>query len=110
MVTCSMCMPVSVKNVPPNCGTVAAHGLLDGIMPSPISLVHSMACRTVNATPKNMVANSQLRVQDLSCRFAASTPSTIVSELDNRQAVITVALAMLSLWKGVGHAGFAMRL
>jgi len=34
----------------------------------------------------------------------------MVSELESRQAVITVALAMLSLWNGVGHAGFEMRL
>src|SRR5579862_519082 len=103
-------MPVSVKNVPPNWGTVAAHGLLAGIMPSPISLVHSIACSTVKAAPKNIVASSQLRVQALSPRFAAITPRTIVSELDSRHAVINVAFAILGLPNGVGHAGLAMRL
>src|SRR5437660_1687848 len=32
MVTCSMCMPVSVKNVPPNCGTDGAHGLVNDVV------------------------------------------------------------------------------
>src|SRR5215469_169992 len=110
IVTCSMCIPVRVKNVPPNCGTVASHGLLDGIIPSPMSLVHSMACKTVNAAPKNIVARSQLRVHALSPRLAARTPSTMVRELESKQAVITVAFAMLGLPKGVGQAGFAIRL
>src|SRR5579885_2265512 len=109
MVTCSMCIPVRVKNVPPKSGT-DDQMLLDGVIFSTlISLVHSIACNTVNAAPKNMVASSQLRTQGLSPRFAARTASTMVSELDSKQAVITVALAMLSLWKGVGHGGCEMR-
>jgi len=40
----------------------------------------------------------------MSCRCAANTAITIVSELESRQAVITVALMMLSLPNGVGHA------
>src|SRR6266446_10443322 len=109
MVTCSMGMPVSVKKVPPNCGT-EDHAFPEGVILSAIKRVHSMACSTVNAAPKNMVASSQLRVHGLSPRFAARTPRTMVSELDSRQAVITVALAMLCFPKGVGQAGFAMRL
>src|SRR5580765_269802 len=103
-----MCMPVNVKNVPPNRGT-ADQGLPEGVMFSAMSLVHSMAWRTVKAATKNMVASSQLRVHGLSPRFAAMTASTIVRELDSRHAVMTVALAMLSLPNGVGHAGFEMR-
>src|ERR1700741_2155840 len=106
MVTCSMCMPVNVKNVPPNKGT-ADQTLLEGVIFSTtISLVHSIACRTVNAAPKNMVASSQLRVQALSFRFPAMTASTMVRELDSRHAVMMVALMMLSLLNGVGQAGF----
>src|SRR6516164_2472660 len=109
MVTCSICMPVSVKNVPPNRGT-CDQTLLEGVIFSTlISLVHSIACSTVNAAPKNMVASSQLRTQGLSPRCAAITASTMVSELESRQAVITVALAILSLPNGVGQAGFEMR-
>src|SRR5437660_1520686 len=108
MVTCSICIPVSVKNVPPNSGT-ADHGLPEGVILSAINLVHSIPCRTVKAAPKNIVASSQLRVQDLSPRLAAMTASTMVRELDSRHAVMIVALAMLSLPKGVGHAGFEMR-
>src|SRR5690348_9764155 len=97
MVTCNMCMPVSVKNVPPNSGT-CDQTLLDGVIFSTlISFVHSMACSTVKAVPKNIVASSQFRVHALSFRFAAITASTMVSELDNRHAVMMVALAMLSL-------------
>src|SRR2546427_7340270 len=105
-----MCIPVRVKNVPPNCGTVGAHGLVNGVMPSLISLLHSMPCSTMNAVPKAIVASSQLRVHALSRRCAANTPSTIVSELESRHAVMIVALKMLSLPNGVGHAGLEMRL
>src|ERR1700756_1385165 len=108
MVTCSMCRPVSVKNVPPNSGT-ADQGLPDGVILSAISRVHSWACNTVKAPPKNMVASSQFRTHGLSPRLAAITASTIVSELDSRQAVITVALMMLSRLNGGGHAGFEIR-
>ena len=102
-------MPVRVKNVPPNCGTLGAQGFVKGVMPSWINLVHSMACRMMKAPPKNIVASSQLRAQALSPRWAASTPSTMVSELESRQAVMMVALAMLSLPNGVGQFGFEMR-
>src|SRR5437879_2942283 len=100
MVTCSMCMPVSVKNVPPKSGT-ADQGFPDGVIFSAMRWVHSIACRTVKAAPKNMVASSQLRVHDLSPRLAAITPSTIVNELDSKQAVMMVALVMLGFPKGV---------
>src|SRR5207249_1685826 len=94
-----MCMPVRVKNVPPNCGTDGAQGFVNGVMPSWISLLHSMPCSRTKAAPKNMVANNQLRVRILSPRWAANTPNTMVSELDSRQAVMMVALMMLSLPK-----------
>src|SRR5580698_1867746 len=48
----------------------------------------------MNAVPKPMVASSQLRVHDLSPRCAANTPKTMVRELESRQAVIKVALAI----------------
>src|SRR5271165_7314086 len=105
-----MCIPVSVKNVPPNCGTLAAHGLPDGVMPPAISLLHSIPCNTIKAVPNAMVASSQFRVQLLSPRWAANTAITMVSELESRHAVMMVALAMLSLPNGVGQAGFEMRL
>src|ERR1700722_11388752 len=110
MVTCSICIPVSVKNVPPNCGTDGAHGLANGVTPLSITWVHSIPCNTANAVPKAIVASSQLRVQALSPRCAANTPSTIVNELDSRHDVIIVALVMLSTANGVGHAGLEMRL
>src|ERR1700730_14327437 len=115
MVTCSMCIAVNPKNVAANCGTPveifayslsicpAGLGNPGSVSPSWISLVHSMPCRTMNAVPNAIVANSQFRVQARSCRCAANTAITMVSELDNRQAVITVALMMLSLPNGVGH-------
>ena len=99
-----------MKKVPPNCGTVSAQGFFHGIIPWPISLVHSIACSTTKAVPKNIVASSQFRVQGLSWRLAAMTARTMVSELDRRHAVMIVALAMLSLPKGVGHAGLETRL
>src|SRR5580692_9032945 len=109
MVTCSMCMPVNVKKVPPNSGT-DDQTLLEGVIFSTtISLVHSMAWSTVNAAPKNIVASSQFRTQALSFRLPAITASTIVRELDSRHAVMMVALMMLSLLNGVGHAGFETR-
>src|ERR1700745_58741 len=108
MVTCNMCMPVKVKNVPPKSGT-ADQGFPEGVILSAMSRVHSWACNTVKAPPKNMVASSQLRTHGLSPRFAAITASTMVSELESRHAVMIVALAMLSFPKGVGHAGFEMR-
>src|SRR5260370_41759674 len=95
MVTCSMCIPVRVKNVPPNCGTVGAQGLANGVMPSPISLLHSIPCNTLNAVPNPMVANSQLRRQGLSPRCATNTAITIVRELESRHAVIIVDMMML---------------
>src|SRR5439155_284712 len=104
-----MCMPVRVKNVPPNCGTDGAQGFVNGVMPSWISLLHSMPCSRTKAAPKNMVANNQLRVRILSPRWAANMPNTMVSELDSRQAVMMVALMMLSLPNGVGQLGFETR-
>src|SRR6266849_2184400 len=74
------------------------------VNPSPISLLHSMPCSTMNAVPNTMVASSQFRVQALSPRCAANTPITIVRELESRHAVMIVALIMLSLPNGVGHA------
>ena len=53
----------------------------------------------MKAVPKNIVASSQFRVHARSPRCAANTPSTIVSELDSRHAVMIVALMMLSLAK-----------
>ena len=103
-----MCIPVKVKNVPPKSGT-ADQGFPEGVILSAMSRVHSWAWSTVKAAPKNMVASSQLRTQGLSPRLAAITASTIVSELESRQAVMMVAFAMLSLPNGVGHAGLEMR-
>src|SRR5580700_10017616 len=102
-------MPVKVKNVPPNCGTLGAHGFLNGVMPSPMSPLHSLACSTINAEPKTIVAKIHQRVQRTSPRRAANTPRTMVSELESRQPVMIVALAMLALPKGVGQSGFEMR-
>src|SRR5437879_13813520 len=102
-------MPVTVENVPPNCSTEEGQGLVNVVMPSYNSLLHTMPCSTTKAAPKNMVANNQLRVRLLSPRRAANTPNTIVSELDSRQAVMMVALMMLSLPKGVGQLGFETR-
>ena len=104
-----MCIPVRVKNVPPNCGTFAAQGLLKGVSPSWIRLFHSRACSTTNTAPKNIVARIHLTVPLRSPFFAASTPSTMVSELESRHAVMMVALAMLSLPNGVGQFGVEMR-
>src|SRR5581483_812705 len=106
MVTCSMCSPVSVKNVPPNCGTFGAQGLVFGVMPSSINVIHSRMCSTTNIAPQNMVAASQRTVRLRSPWLEAYTASTMVSELVNRKAVITVALMMLPEWKGVGQSGF----
>src|SRR3981081_2208938 len=102
-----MCIPVRVKNVPPNCGTVGAHGFVNGVMPSPISLLHSIPCSTMNAVPNPMVASSQLRSQGLSPRCAANTAITMVSELESKHAVMIVALMLLSFADGFGHAEFA---
>src|SRR3977135_2722596 len=111
MVTCSMCIEVRPKNVAGNCATlfdIAANspaacpegfGNPGMVRPSPISLLHSMPCSTMNAVPNTMVASSQLRVHALSPRCAANTPITIVSELESRHAVMMVALQ-----DGGGHA------
>src|SRR6185437_12617211 len=109
MVTCSMCMPVRVKKVPPNWGTFFAQGLLKGRRPSVISPLHSLACSTTNKAPKNMVASSHFTVALWSPFFEASTPSTMVRELDSRQTVMMVALMMLDLPKGVGQLGVETR-
>src|SRR5207302_1472901 len=82
MVTCNMCIPVKVKNVPPKSGT-ADQGFPEGVILSAMSRVHSWAWSTVKAAPKNMVASSQLRTQGLSPRLAAITASTIVRDLLN---------------------------
>src|SRR5437660_5820327 len=100
MVTCNMCIPVKVKNVPPKSGT-ADQGFPEGVILSAMSRVHSWAWSTVKAAPKNMVASSQLRTQGLSPRLAAIKASTIVREPDGRQAVPLGAFAMLSLPDGV---------
>src|ERR1017187_10843793 len=80
------------------------------VSPSPISLLHSIPCSTMNAVPKAMVASSQYRVHARSPRCDANTPSTIVNELDSRQAVMIVALVILSLPNGVGQACIEIRL
>src|SRR5579862_8679633 len=111
-----MCIAVSPKNVAANCGTPdetfaysplptsTDFGNPGNVNPSWIKCVHSIPCRMINAVPNTIVPRIQLRVQARSPRFAANTPSTMVSELDKRQAVITVALIILSLPNGVGHA------
>src|SRR6266568_4048717 len=104
-----MCMPVRVKNVPPNWGTLGAQGFVKGVKPSPISPVHSLACNTINAVPKNIVARSHTRVFFRSATLAARTASTMVTELESRHPVIIVALMMLDLPKGVGQFGVEMR-
>ena len=78
-------------------------------IPSPISFDHSAPCSNTNPVPNAMVASSQLRVQVRSLRLEASTAITIVSELVSRNAVMMLAFKMLSLWNGVGHAGFDSR-
>src|SRR5260370_19372888 len=111
----SMCVAGSPIKVAPNRGThveivanspdscPAGFGNPGKLNPSWMSLVHSMPCKTINAVPKNIVASSQLRVQERSCRWAANTAITIVSELESRHAVMMVALMMLSLPNGIGH-------
>src|SRR3954469_4742740 len=114
-----MCMAVSPKNACGNCGTLfemSANSPLavgfatprtdmnpGSVSPSPISFDHSIPCNTMNAVPNAMVASSQLRVHERSARCAAKTAITIVSELDSKHAVMTVAFAMLSAWNGVGQ-------
>src|SRR5947209_1129713 len=114
-----MCIAVNPKKACGNCGTfleISAISPLDAVFatpsklmkpeidsPSSISLLHSIPCSTMNAVPNTMVASNQLRVQARSPRCDANTPSTIVSELDSRHAVMMVALEMLAAWNGVGH-------
>ena len=102
-----MCIAVSPKNVAENCGVLfeisaisptaacAGFGKIGRVRPSPISLLHSMPCSTMNAVPNAMVASSQLRVHERSPRCAANTAMTMVSELDSRQPVMMVELIML---------------
>src|ERR1700722_8344545 len=110
-----MCIAVNPKKVAANCGTPveilanspascpADLGNPGTVNPSWINFVHSIPCRTMNAVPKAIVANNQFRVHVGSFRCAANTAITMVSELESRQAVITVALMMLSLPNGVGQ-------
>src|SRR5256885_4182032 len=92
MLTCSMCMPVSVKNVPANCGTFfmactnsgfnsalpLGGGKIGIRMPSEISFDHSAPCSSTKPVPKAIVASSQLRVHVRSLRLDAITASTMV--------------------------------
>src|SRR6266568_2937732 len=121
-VTCSMCMPVSVKNVDGNCGTSFATlansgftscpgtgGKNGSVMPSAISLLHSIPCRMTNPAPQAMVANNHSVCAFASFCTDARTAKTMVSELVSRNAVIIVALTMLAEWNGVGQPDVEMR-
>src|SRR4030081_3170558 len=117
-----MCIPVSPKNVAPNWGTVletstnsdatcwfGTAGKIGRRRPSGVRLLHSLGGRTIKTNPHAMVAKSQ-RTRALSFpRAAALTAKTIVSELVNRNAVMMVALTMLSEWNGVGQLGVETR-
>src|SRR5207245_10103445 len=87
MVTCNMCIPVKVKNVPPKSGT-ADQGFPEGVILSAMSRVHSWACSTVKAAPKNMVASSQLRTHGLSQQLADIKASTIIRKLERKKDVM----------------------
>src|SRR3981189_732843 len=56
----------------------------------------------MNPVPQSMVASSQRRCPLASPWTEALTASTIVKELVRRNAVIMVALTMLSEWEGGG--------
>src|SRR5438034_401885 len=115
-VTCSMCMPVKVKKVEGNCGTLFATlensaltscpgtaGNIGSVRPSAISLLHSIPWRITNPAPHAIVASSH-SVWAFALRSTeARTAITMVSELVSKNAVITVALTMLSEWNGVGQ-------
>src|SRR5438046_5826030 len=117
-----MCIPVSPKNVAGNCGTVHAlflyaaaaqwpgtAGNIGSVRPSAISLLHSRPWRITNAVPQAIVARSHQRCALSLPNTAARTASTMVKELVSRNAVIRVALRMLSEWNGVGQFGVEMR-
>src|SRR5438105_15317010 len=104
-----MCIPVKVKNVEGNCGTLFAtlansaltawHGTwgnIGSVSPSAMRLLHSRPCRTTNAAPQTIVASSQIVCIFASFWTDARTASTMVSELVSRNAVMIVALTMLA--------------
>jgi hypothetical protein len=95
-----MCRPVIAKKVAPKSGVggipstvvnafTQCSGRKNGCRPSWIKCLHSIKCRTINATPKNIVAKIHFRAAFLSPRLEADTPNTIVKLDESRQNVIT---------------------
>src|SRR6185503_6818123 len=101
-----MWSPVMAKKVAPNNGegsvpsvvvktVTQCSGRLNGRSPSEIRWFHSIKWRTMNATPKKIVARIHFRAFSLSPRLEAETPKTIVKLDESRQKVITEEKTML---------------
>src|SRR5262245_22550701 len=103
-----MWRPVMVKNVPPN--IASPQGFAFSVIPSPMSVIHSLACRIMNSAPPAIVA----RIQGTTfARFPWRewwTARTIVKLLLRRQNVIRDEKAMDGhMWNGAGHLGLDIR-